>query len=75
MKTCQGSSLIEVLLSLLLISSIAITSLKQQWQMKQLLNQVLTRANAATELTNETEKLIAGQTLSKSLKPGSNRWV
>ena len=65
MKTYRGFSLIEVLLSLLLISSLAIAALRQQWQMNQLLNQALIRSTTSTQLENNAERLLAGQLLAR----------
>jgi prepilin peptidase dependent protein C len=46
MYKLQGFSLIEVLLSLLLVSTIALTLLEKHLQSKQLLNQIANRIHA-----------------------------
>lgn len=60
MKTCQGFSLIEVLVSLLLMTTTSLALLKQQWHANQLFNQVLFQTKALTVLDNASECLISG---------------
>ena len=56
----QGFSLTEVLVSLVLMTSTSLVLLKQQWQVSQLYNQVVTRAGALSQLDNVVERLHIG---------------
>lgn len=69
MSTYRGFSLIEVLLSLLLISSLALKFLELEWRIKQSFNQNLLRSKAVILLDNASERLRAGQVLSRLEKP------
>ncbi|RUQ96866.1 prepilin-type cleavage/methylation domain-containing protein [Legionella septentrionalis] len=57
----NGFSLTEVLISLFLLTTIALALLKQQWQIQQLFNQLHWRAQALIELDNLSEQLLAYQ--------------
>lgn len=51
----KGFSLIEVLISLVLIISTAIALLNQQWQLSQWLNQILIHSQHLVEADNRYE--------------------
>ena len=53
----QGFSLTEVLISLLLMSTVSLLLLKQQWQISQLFNQKQAALMALIVIDNETERL------------------
>jgi prepilin-type N-terminal cleavage/methylation domain-containing protein len=61
----QGFSLSEVLVSLLLISSISLALLHQQWQLCRVLNQKIAASDAQEQCNNNREKMLAGQLLEK----------
>lgn len=63
MKTCQGFSLTEVLVSLLLMTTTSLALLKQQWHTNQLLNQVHFQTKALRVLDNASERLMSGSFL------------
>jgi prepilin-type N-terminal cleavage/methylation domain-containing protein len=56
MKAQPGFSLLEVLLTLLLMSGIALGLLTQQWQMARLLNESLQNIHALVENDNISER-------------------
>lgn len=60
MNQQKGFSLTEVLVSLLLVTTLALVLLQQQWQSKYMLNQLVIRAQAARYLDQVEESLIAG---------------
>lgn len=55
----KGFSLTEVLVSLFLVSTLALTLLQQQWQNKQLVNQLVLRMQASQFLDEIEETLVA----------------
>ena len=55
MNQPKGFSLIEVLVSLLLSSTLILALLQQQWQSKQLLNQLILRIQG-TQLLDQAEE-------------------
>ena len=55
----QGFSLVEVLLSLSLMTGTSLGLLKQQWQVTQLFNQIEGRNNTLLQLDNAVERLRA----------------
>lgn len=61
MKTNQGFSLTEVLVSLLLITGTSLTLINQQCQVSHLVNQMHLSAHALSHLDNATEGLYAGR--------------
>lgn len=64
MKKQQGFSLIEVLLSLLLLSTVALGMLEQQRQSGQLINQLQFISDASQFLDTVCEQLVVKNTLS-----------
>jgi len=60
MSTNHGFSLMEVLVSLLLITSTSLTLLKQQWQIGQLFNQVHSHAIVSLQMDNAAERVLSG---------------
>ncbi len=56
----EGFSLLEVLISLALITTAALAIIEQQWRLTQLKQQLLTRSLALLELDNNSERIIAG---------------
>ncbi|WED42044.1 hypothetical protein [Legionella cardiaca] len=63
MKTSHGFSVMELLVTLLLVTSISLTVLQQQLQIKQLLHRALQRSLAATLLDNNSERALGRQPL------------
>ncbi len=59
MNQQKGFSLTEVLASLLLVSTLALALLQQQWQSKQLLNQLVLRIQGTQFLDQIEEALVA----------------
>lgn len=59
MGTCDGISLTEVLVSLLLVTSASLALLKQQWHVSQLANQLSLQNSTLLQLDNATEQLLA----------------
>lgn len=58
MNQQKGYSLIEVLVSLMLVSTVALALLEQQWQIRHLLNQLVLRAGASQFLDQIDERLV-----------------
>ncbi|ARH00749.1 type IV pilus modification PilV family protein [Legionella micdadei] len=56
MNNQKGFSLVEVVISLLLITSTSVLLLRQQWQLSQLLNQLLVKSAALVQTDNDYEK-------------------
>lgn len=56
MTSQNGFSLLEVLVALLLITSSSIVLLQQQWQLSQVLNQVISSSQAQVLSDNHYEK-------------------
>ena len=54
----EGFSLLEVLLSLILVSTVALTLLEQQLQNKQFLKQIILRASTSQSLDKFKENLL-----------------
>lgn len=60
MEQQKGFSLVEVLISLSLATLLALSLLQQQWQTKQLLNQLILREQGSQYLDQTDEALWAG---------------
>lgn len=76
----RGFSLTEVLVSLLLITSISLALLKQQWQVSQLMRHVLKRFETLTQFDNNqevhvTESVIVSASLISSYEQSSKLLV
>lgn len=56
MKTTQGFSLTEVLVSLLLVTTTSLGLLTQQWRVSQLFNQANIRLNDLLQQDNSAER-------------------
>jgi prepilin-type N-terminal cleavage/methylation domain-containing protein len=59
MNAHRGFSLIEVLVSLLLMTGASITLLKHQWQISQLFNQLSTQTYRVFQQDTVSEKLLS----------------
>ena len=59
MNQQKGFSLTEVLASLVLMAALALVLLQQQWQSKQLLNQLVSRSKRSVFSDHITEALFA----------------
>lgn len=59
MKQQKGFSLIEVLASLLLVTTLSLSLVQQQWQSKQVLTQLLLREQGSQVLDQIDEALLA----------------
>lgn len=59
----SGFSLIEVLISLLLVTTVSLALLKQHWRLSQFINQVLMRSLAVLQLDNQVECALARQAI------------
>ena len=57
MKQLKGFSLIEVLVSLMLVTTIALALLQQQWNTRQLINQLVLHAGAVQFLDLVSESV------------------
>jgi len=57
----RGFTLLEVLISLFLLTLTALSFLKQHWQGQQVFNRLSMRHQALIELDNITEKIMAGE--------------
>lgn len=68
MERQQGFSLIEVLVSLVLMTTTALALLQQQWHSQQLFNQVSLQAGALLILDNAVELRLSGYTSALSEK-------
>lgn len=60
MKQQKGFSLLEVLISLMLVTTLGLTLLAQQGQTKQLLTQLIVRTKASQFLDQIDESLLVG---------------
>ncbi len=69
MEKNQGFSLTEALVSLLLITTISLNLLQQQWRNHQLLNDLNLRASALNDLNNLSERKMAGATDLTPIQP------
>ncbi len=56
----KGFSLMEVLVSLLLVTTLAVSLLQQQWQSKRLINQLRLHAQG-TQLLDQIEEMYSAQ--------------
>ena len=63
MTNHRGFSLTEVLVALILVSSAALTFLRQQWQLSQTVNQTLNYAKNLVQLDNLREKMMERERL------------
>ncbi len=68
MNQHQGFSLIEVLISLMLVSMTALGLLQQQWQSTQLFTQMRLQTEALIELDNASELLLTHPGLKPSIQ-------
>lgn len=57
MTNYKGFSLTEVLVSLMLITSISLALLRQQWQLSHVFNQSLTSSQALRQEDNISERI------------------
>lgn len=57
MKHLKGFSLIEVLVSLMLVTTIALALLQQHWNIRQFINQLIAHAEALQIIDRVTESL------------------
>lgn len=65
----HGFSFVEVLVSLLLVTTVSLSLLHQQWHLSQLLHEALLRFSASNQLDNCSEEILAKQPLSTPQKP------
>lgn len=56
MRTHKGFSLIEVLVSLFLVTSVSLSIIQQQWHVSQFSNHIHRRSNALSQLDNSSEQ-------------------
>ena len=68
MRTFKGLSLVEVLVSLLLVTSASLSLIQQQWHISQYSNQMHRRNDALSQLDNASELWNA----QRALKPSSS---
>lgn len=59
MNTCDGFSLTEVLLSLVIVTSASMALLQQQWHVGRYTHQINHRNEALRQLDNASEQLVA----------------
>ncbi|KTC81544.1 prepilin-type N-terminal cleavage/methylation domain-containing protein [Legionella brunensis] len=69
MKIAYGFSLIELLITLLLVTVISFALLQQQWQINQLFYRAVQRSFAMILLDNNSERLLAHQPLIDTQEP------
>lgn len=67
MKQQKGFSLIEVLVSLILVSTVALLLVEQQSQTKLLLQQIISRAESSQILDTIDENRLVSKTIKSSL--------
>jgi prepilin peptidase dependent protein C len=63
MNTCDGLSLTEVLVSLVIVTSASLALLQQQWHVSRYTHQINHRNEAMRQLDNASEQLVAQQLL------------
>ncbi len=68
MEQQKGYSLIEVLISLILVSTVALTLLEQQLQTKHILNQLIVRTENTQLLDSVDEHLYVSKLIPHSLQ-------
>jgi Tfp pilus assembly protein PilV len=61
MRTCDGLSLTEVLVSLVLVTSASLALIQQQSHVNQYTHQLINRNDAITQLDNASEQLFASR--------------
>ena len=61
MNTCDGLSLTEVLVSLVIVTSASLALLQQQWHVSRYTHQINHRNEAVRQLDNASEQLVAQQ--------------
>ena len=61
MNTCDGLSLAEVLVSLVIVTSASMALLQQQWHVSRYTHQINHRNEALCQLDNASEQLVAQQ--------------
>jgi Tfp pilus assembly protein PilV len=59
MPNVQGTTLIEVLIALILLSTVFLATAKMQWQLSKSINSSLVKVDALLALTNISESFIA----------------
>ncbi len=59
MRTCEGLSLTEVLVSLVLVTSASLALIQQQCHVSQFIHQITVRNDAILQLDNASEQLLA----------------
>ncbi|ASQ46563.1 type IV pilus modification PilV family protein [Legionella clemsonensis] len=69
MENSQGFSLTELLIALVLVTTISLTLLQQNEQMSQWLRYVLQRSLAVRLVDNNTERILAGLPLTTLSQP------
>lgn len=69
MSSSQGFSLIETLIALCLLSSVALSLLNQQWRMAKLLNAITLYTQALMLLDNAAEQIVSGLSISQLTQP------
>ena len=75
MKTHRGFSLTDILVSLVLLSSISIVLFKQHWLVLQYLQQLRLRHLAIIEIDNIAEYWLAGEQVQEVSKPFELQWL
>lgn len=58
MRTCEGLSLTEVLVSLLIVTSASLSLIQQQWHVSQFTHQIYHRNSVLSQLDNSAEQWI-----------------
>lgn len=58
MRTCDGLSLTEVLVSLLIVTSASLALIKQQWHVSRFIQHIIRRNEIAFQLDNASEQSI-----------------
>ncbi len=61
MRTCDGMSLTEVLVSLLLVTSTSLALIQQQWHVSHLTHEINRRNEALLQLDNASERIESNQ--------------
>lgn len=58
MRTCDGLSLTEVLVSLLIVTGASLTLIKQQWHVSRFTQHLIRRNEVVFRLDNASEQII-----------------
>ena len=75
MKTQYGFSLTDILVALILLSSVSLILFKQYWVVLQYMQQLRLRNLAIIELDNITESWLAGERVDDIRKPFKLAWL